>query len=349
MLFYATILALFCLPPLISIKSNKVANFYIATLFCILGLILIFKGNVGTDTAAYIALIEKVKIMQSANDALSITDFEPGFIILLFSMTRAIQSSYTTLNIIAIAVTAIFATVLYKLPKSGQYAFSALLFTHFLLPYTFNTVRIGLSIALATLGFLYYTEHKIFRSLFLVTLSLSIQITSVFFFILLFLIKTKIKVKNFILAAAAGIAAFYFYFELITTKLALYSDFEKPSLLSGASTLAIQAIIVVYCKASGVSQAIRAQLKLLLIAMLLYALGKNIYSFLRLLDLALFASILHASIYSQGDASKNMKIALSLIIVFGSIVSSALFLKNIADESPDSDSKWIPYHTTQEL
>ena len=268
---------------------------------------------------------------------------------MIFITTRVFDSDFIGINIIAIAVLAIFTKVIYKLPKPGKYVFGAILFSHFLLPYTFNTLRIGLSMALASLGFLYYSERKNMQGLIFFALSLSIQITSIFFLSLMFLSKTEIRLKRLGLATMAGLAVIYLYSDFIVQKYTLYSGFEKPSALSGLSILAIQTTILLYSIIMKSTQVTKGQIKFFLVAMILYAVGMNFYSFMRLLDLTLFASMFHAAMYSSEKIRKSAVLNSSLVIVLGSLLSAALLLKNISEESPVADSKWIPYHTMNNL
>ena len=121
--FYAATLALLLLPYMFSMPTQRVSSSWLMPITFAFGIILIIKGDVGTDTSAYLALIQRVRTMSSLSEALEISEFESGFTLLIFITTRVFDSDFIGINIIAIAVLAIFTKVIYKLPESRNLKF----------------------------------------------------------------------------------------------------------------------------------------------------------------------------------------------------------------------------------
>ncbi|WP_143224006.1 EpsG family protein [Acinetobacter sp. ANC 5054] len=296
-------------------------------------LIVCMKGEVGTDTAAYLSLL-KLNLNQLNEN---IYNLEFGFLYFSKLMNFLNINAQVALNIFSLIICLILFFNLNK-NKNSFIIFSALIFPIFFYDMTMNGVRYGLAFALS-IPFIIEPAKKILEpnknkfSLFLAFLNHKSSFLFVFLKVAVFL-----NPKRFLILILFATISFYFLKDIILIKISDYSELSSPSITSGLQPLIITFLIFVvnsfFFKIN-----IKRNSFLLIIQVLFYLVSQISYAGLRFQFIVLFFLII--SLINDQNC-KNFKLYLLIMYLIG-ILGFMLRFRNMLQEYGLGDSPFLPY------
>ena len=322
--------------------SNKKSSFLISFI-CLLpaSFIVLFRGNVGTDTDVYLRFYREL---------IKNTDYDPSF-----------ERGFTYLSKIlvtlglnegqGVAAIGLLTIILLCICFSKNYdkllIFTLLIFPTFFYDMTMNGLRYGLSFALTAIAVqnLYKKRRVIFIIISL--MAFSIQSSSLFIFLIFFIGELPLKVIVISLIVAI-IAIYLSTFSIIDLdyfygKQDMYKDFYSPDISSGLSPLiiflSIYLTFLFFCKheSINVNKVIHVTL---LLEILSFLLAKFSYAGLRFQMLFLFSLILFVS-----NNFNLFQDKIKIMYCFGliGIISFIITIKHLNYSDDDVVSPFLPY------
>lgn len=316
-------------------KTNAISQIAAKLLFLPAIAIVMFKANVGTDTANYTNYAETILLdpLISAQDL----NIEYGFYWLLKVIVNITDSPHFTINFIS-ATIAVYGIYLFSNNRNSIIIFSLLIFPVFFYDMTMNGLRYGLAFLLAKQAVDYYESKHKFQSVALLALCASMQVTGVIVFLLLMMkrLSFKVIVNLMLISVIVG----YAYWDRLAEKIIGYLEFQSPNLYSGVMPLGI--FIACYIVLLRYRERVGFNIHLMfLLEILSFILAKYSYAGLRFQLLILFSLFCAISTYKI-DSYKNKKIVLTLFLIIG-LIGFLAKLKNFADDFGNPPSPFMPY------
>lgn len=360
MLYYVLAFAIYGFAVAVIIKRET----YRRLLVFVIGLSPIFflaicRGNVGTDTAAYLRIISDI----GRNVP---TGLELGFILLVKAMLFLGMSPRLILIAVAGMVTAL---LLYAASFSQRSLLLVALCVVplFYLDMTMNGLRYGLSFAAAmcAVGLFYQNRFRLCLVFAACTVLFHLSGWLIFVLMALFSDDRKEFKKWFAITVGFGIqvlvlqnadeVARFFGSALkqavgvnLHVKAVAYMHFPSPSFLSGLAPLTLSLIALVLIKrVDGGRAVIRLrQFYLLLVGILAaFTIAKFSYAGLRLQFVVLFFMLLCLQfkpiLIGPEDIAKDRTV-LPILVLLG-VLGVALFVKNALVSEGTGPSPWLPY------
>lgn len=297
----------------------------------------VFRGNVGTDTAAYIAMFE---IFQSNPGAA--LNVEPGFALLSLSLLDVFKDPRVVLGLLAFLTSAVL--FLFARRIGNCYLFSLCLLPMFYQSMVMNGVRFGLSFALIALAIAMYLQGR--RKLFFMLALLGglIHTSGISLALLFYLVENRAR-YTYLLVAAACIVVLLFADSFVFDKLSNYYDRASPSILSGVSTLVLSlGLICVFFLSAPLRMQYGKKLMFLLgLTIFSFALAKISYAGLRVQALVLFL-ILMLLQYRITLLNVRLNVRSRVVVASCGLLGLAFNFGNYMAEEPSVASPFLPYH-----
>ncbi|MFZ3139353.1 EpsG family protein [Polaromonas sp.] len=303
-----------------------------------LAFLAVFRGNVGTDTSAYL------EIIRATSESTELVSIEPLFYGLSAGLMFLFNNEKVVLAVFGVLITLILLAASSKLEKSGT-VFGACVIPIFYQAMTMNGVRYGLSFSIvvfATVFFLHgYRKSFFFIALLAGLIHLSGLMLAFLFYI--FFVKT-IKLQMFFMVLLTGLLLAVFFSDIILTKIPSYMDFKSPSIFSGTSIflLSLLAIYVLgNLEGVGFYLSFRA-FWIIFIVISSFVLSKFSYAGLRFQSLILFLIflVMQYKIASENIVVKNRNY---MILIFIGLLGLGFNFNNYINEEPDGESPFIPF------
>lgn len=302
-------------------------------------LVVMLRGNVGTDSFFYLALFED---FQKYGD--SDAKYEPGFDALGKILIFLVGSPRVGVALVGLISTLLLCKA-YSRSKNEMLLLALVVFPTFYYDFGMNGLRYGLSFCLATLGIdaLYKKNYKAF-SIFS-GLAFSMQFSSLLV-ILPFaasMIKKKYVLIFIILLAAILVISpntFAFFITRVADKQVAYKEIYAPGITSGLAPLVLVILLYVnflwFHRKTNYSNLIHV---LFLLEILSFVFSKFSYAGLRFQGAYMYCLILYLKNNTQETLPKRYVVNLFLI----SIISIAVFYKNITTVVEDELTPYLPY------
>lgn len=335
---------IFAITGFIILYIYEIRSTFFTTILCLLPsiLIVILRGNVGTDTYTYLGYFKEL-----IKDINYDSSFEKGFIGFSVILINLGLNERQCIAIIGLATTIILA---YCFSSSTEKftVFILLLYPIFFYDMTMNGLRYGLAFALSTLAIHNLIKDRLWLFILYSLLAASIQISSIL--ILIIFLTGQFSFKHlsvlFILSISLIYVINYFWtidLSYFYSKQDMYKDLVAPEGLSGLSPL-ILFLLIYFCFLlfyEGKIIEIQKQIHIILILELLsFILSKISYSGLRFQMLFLFALMVFVS--NNIDLSKNrFKITCCYCII--SMISFIITLKHFNYYDAQVLSPFLPY------
>lgn len=331
-------------------KSSIVFFFAAVPMF----LLVMLRGDVGTDTLSYLDIISRIE--EDFN-----VDIEIGFTFLVkFFLLLGFNS-----RLIILCFALMTTAILLRMAVVSQRSLIILIFCVvpvFYLDMTMNGLRYGLSFALAGVSVSYFYKEKWILTILLASCSVLIHVSSLIIFIIMLMLSNdqkefKLWLKIilcliflvFLQFASGGVIAGAA--PEISKKITAYSHFKSPSVLSGLAPLGISVLSLIFIKllqqeVKGNTKVFQRQFYTLLIFVFLtFVIAKLSYAGLRM-QYAVLYTIFTAIQFKPNyinDISFNMeKKYLYMILIIG-ILGVVSFLKYAYLSNGQLGSPWLPY------
>lgn len=304
-------------------------------------LIVILRGNVGTDTDTYLRFYREL-IRNADYDP----SFEKGFTFLSkFTVNLGANEGQS------VATIGLLTTILLCVCFSENYdkflIFTLLIFPTFFYDMTMNGLRYGLSFALIAIAVQNLYKRRKFIFIVISLMAFSIQSSSLFIFLIFFIGELPIKViiiSLILIVITIYLTTFsiidldYFY-----GKQDMYKDFYSPDISSGLSPLIIFLLIyftfLFFCK-NELNRLNKVIHIILLLEILAFILAKFSYAGLRFQMVFLFSLILFIS-----NNFNLLKDKTKIMYYFGliGIISFLITIKHFNYNDDEVASPFLPY------
>lgn len=349
-----------------SVKIFRRLSYFISALLPVF-FMAVFRGDVGTDTSAYLQIV-------SAIQGGDFQGLELGFVFLVKFFLYLGLSPRFILVAVAIITTGL---LLYSASFSERsFLLVALCVVPiFYIDMTMNGLRYGLAFTCAMCATGFFYRRKFLICIIFAFFSVNLHVSSWLIFILLaFLSDDKDEFKRWIsIVAGLGLVILVMnsgFLELIGTisssrpenntgvglqgKVYAYSGFSSPSVFSGLAPLFISLVslaLIAKVDCAGCAVCARRFYVLLSLVFIFFLIAKLSYAGLRLQFVLLFVMLLclqfKSAFLPMEEIRTNKKILWHLYLI--GILGIASLMKNIWMSEGVGPSPWLPYSVSPEI
>ncbi|MGK9064907.1 EpsG family protein [Stutzerimonas chloritidismutans] len=322
--------------------SGYHGKFFLIFVVLYFGVVSIFRGDVGVDTAVYDEMFRKIMVGEPT------AEVEPGFFLISKVLLYFIGDPKIAVRFIAFIFAMLLTTFFLKSDDNETYLGVAYYVPVFCYSYSMNGLRIGLASALFLLaiqsfrrGGKYYI-FLIFALLFHYSIMVSI--------LLFFAVVKNWRLRELVYVAAVGfvlVSVFVmFNYQFLLLKVDSYASLAAPGMVSGLSTC----LVVMFVFAAIAVSHIQAEKKLKTIAfgsfflLVFWIVGRYSYAGLRLLELLAFTIPLALLYFHSEDKLKFNSGSRGMIFVAGCLGSVFLY-RNFLSEEGVGASPFLPYQS----
>ena len=297
----------------------------------------VFRGDVGTDTANYLAMAQKIDVDSGVE--LVDLDVEVGFYWLLKGLVFLFSDPRIAINSISFFI-AIYSLHLFSRSDEEFLVFALLLFPVFFFDMTMNGLRYGLAFLLAKHASDEYRLGNKSKSIIYLAGSVGFQLSGVLVFFLLWM--DKFKISTFILSLLFAIVFYLIFQERLDSKFAAYAQLQSPGVLSGTLPLLlfVACLLNLYLMSPEIG---RKFIPLLIFEVLAFVVAKFTYAGLRLQLLVLFVFFCSISSIDQRAWTKKKMVAIPLFFLIG-LLGFMGSLKHYVEDISTPPSPFLPYH-----
>ena len=364
--YYILAFAIYCFCIAVLIRSNATQSPVRIFVFGLLPafFLVLFRGNVGTDTAAYLRIISDIQ-----NNG--VTDLELGFVLLIKTMLLIGMAPQFILGAIACISTALLLYAA-QFSKRSLLLCALCIVPVFYFDITMNGLRYGLSFACVMCAVGLFYQKRLRLCVIFATCAILFHLSGwllvlmmAFFaddkeeFTFWFVITIGLGV---LILALQNFAQVLYLFNLniagegvdLSNKVSAYSNFPSPSLLSGIGPLTLSLLaLALIKKADDATQAVRLRrfYLLLLSAIGTFIIAKFSYAGLRLQFVVLFFMFLILQFKPAFESISNVKTSRNILVIMTlvGLLGIASFMKNALMTESQGLSPWLPYSFNPEL
>ncbi len=323
-------------------KKYKFRNeFYNLLVFLILPafLIVVLRGNVGTDTHTYLNFFRNYKLNGFSN-----ITFEPGFEFLGWFFSLISLNERVSIALISTATTFILCK-LFSHSREEMLIFGLILFPIYYVDFTMNALRYGLAFTFSAVAIDELYNKKYRKTLLFAVIALLFHYSSVLVIVpfLMNYLKKKywvlivLSVGSFILLFPNLFDQLMFYLD---SKEYAYSLFYSPTTFSGAAPMILTLLLYFNFIINTKKKDHVALIHLILLAEIgSFIIARFSYAGLRLQSAFLFAMIIFLKNNWQYINYKKRNAEILLLISF---IAFSIFLKNVSSDT-SGESPFSPY------
>lgn len=307
-----------------------------------ISLIVILRGNVGTDTGNYESIISGIYF-----DSFLYQPTEIGF---NFSVVLLKLTGISSSAIILRLLTAVYMFLLFLIIREAKANFQQIILIFFIpatvFVFSMNALRLGISINLFILALLFFKRNRILFYSFLL-LSISFHVTIVLVMPLFFIFqKNSIrKLLSIFFLLFLAIIFFVIFHQHIGNKLELYSDYSSPNPYSGLSSVLSFMMLIpfIWTYPTNSRYKIFFVSVMTMLITISFVIAKFSYAGLRMLQLyVLFSPIIFVYMSNIKYGTQQLKKHSFWLLLFATFIYTLFILKNFFDSS-DSPYGFIPY------
>lgn len=343
MIYYLSAFIFFYIFLISSQQKNGIEYVYIFVGMIPLILLVVLRGNVGTDTATYLSAFEEYR-----RSSENIENHEPLFFLLSVALVRAFDSSRIALISVGILITLILLGSSALLERRGL-IYGACVVPQFYLDMTMNGVRYGLSFSLVVLAtsFLVRGYKRYFWTLAAVA-GLA-HISGLLLALLLY--STTLSLKRAVVdwrffsgVIISAIGFIYYFSEYLQIKFLAYELFQSPSEFSGIAPLFVStaALFAWYFDAPRHERSKTLVFTLFVLALVAFLAARYTYAGLRFQYLILFLIFLSFQYRISAFRIKPQRRTYLLFFAVG-LLGLSTQLRNLLEGAGEGDSPSIPY------
>lgn len=361
--YYAIAFLIYSLATVKILKKETPATTCLFILgLCPLFLIAICRGDVGTDTGAYLQIISNIQENESSGVEIGFV-FLVKLLLFLELPPRFILASITAISTGLVVYAASFS-------KRSLLLITLCIVPIFYMDMTMNGLRYGLAFSCAMCAVGLFYRHKLHLCIIFAILSISFHLSGWLIFALMtFLSDDKKEFKKwFSITTSLGLLLLIINTNILAAntstleiprvniqgKIIAYSHIKSPSLLSGLIPLTISLISLalikhVDCAHHAVS--IRRFYILLMGIISSFLIAKFSYAGLRLQLVLLFSTLVCLQFkpaFLPLEKVRLNKKNLLFLITIGAL-GVAAFMKNIWASAGIGPSPWLPYSISPEI
>lgn len=304
-------------------------------------ILIVFRGNVGTDTGTYESIIDMIDRNTWTKQ---VTEFGFSFSIALLKSSNL--SSPIILRILTACYVFLLTLIIYVSKENIRQVIMVYFIPATIYVLSMNALRLGLAINLLILALLLYQRYRVISYACLIA-SLSFHVT-VFILIPLLILLGNLNYKlilGILLSIIISGGIMLIFQEHIENKLSLYSNYASPSIYSGLSNILIFIVLLCFCVTYPISQKYKLVFSIIMIALVVcsFIIAKFSYAGLRLLQLfIIFMPLLFIYLANVKYRVEKMPKHSFWILFFSSFMTAIFTLRNFLD-SEGAAFAFIPY------
>lgn len=320
-----------------SFKAGKIIS-----IICLLfvGSISVFRGNVGTDTAAY------EKIVGSMREGIS-GGLEPGFVALTNGLIHIGLSDMAAVRFFSALYVVTLIVYVIRADKR-ELAISIIYYVpSFFYTYSMNALRIGIAVNILLLSFQKFNNSSKYVKLLFGSLSILFHYSAIIPYIYLVWSRfsTKlIKALPWLLLALLCLFPLIFLLEnYISQKINLYRSMESPSALSGiVYVFSVSIIAISICFSDLKREKLSTAITGVSLIIFAFIISRFTYAGLRIMELV--ATIYPFVVSVKFDEQKRQFNAVFIIALFVAGFANAIFVfRRFVVDPGTGSSPWLPY------
>jgi len=299
-----------------------------------------FRGEVGTDTVAY---LQNAQAIVWWGDQ-AFVDVEVGYVLLVRGLALLTGDPRVIVALISLLAAVLFFLMLHQW-EAKRYILLLPLIPACYFDFTMNGLRMGIAFPLAVLSILQLEKKRRVLFYVLAIAAISIQMTAALLLLMLLVARWGVTLSRraaaygLLLGACVLYPAFYFFGDRIALKLLSYSVMYSPTSLSGTGPLLIS--LCASCLGWWISGKRHRYLGItfLLVQLACFELSSFSYAGLRFQEMALFAQLLALAYWAFGPIRKRHIAAIVLL----SCLTFGWKARNFVTTSGEL-SAFLPYH-----
>ncbi|WP_082877367.1 EpsG family protein [Comamonas thiooxydans] len=326
------------------LQSGKNGGKFLAgggVLYC--AFIALFRGDVGTDTSAYISIFEGVLNGEKEPYA------EFGFIYLTKFIIFIFSDPAFSVKSISILFFGLLLLFVIRSSRDERFLLLSFILPVFSFSYSMNVIRVGIAAAISLLIFQSIIKNGFSKKLKYFIVAVSFQYTALvmplFFYISCKSYKNKIPWRYVIGGGFLGGVFIFLYRNYIFEKISLYKDSYSPSVYSGMANLILVIFIVALVSLGRLPRNDKVKIFTCCFCFVFFAwlFSRFSYAGLRVIDMLTFVVPMVVLFYYR----KN-DILLDKYAKFGFYISGVIFSFNTyfgyINEFGIGDSPFLPYN-----
>lgn len=331
-------------------------------------LLVLLRGNVGTDTAAYIRIVSDVKANQTG------IGIEEGFVYLIKALLHITNDPMFVLILIALLTTVVIF-IASKYDDRALFVLLVCIMPLFYLDMTMNGLRYGLSFAFAMLAISKFYQHHLFFSVALGVIAVLFHVSGLLVFLIMALLADNkiefirwLKLMTILLLV---VLAQYYLVDIINYflkgktpyffatkgaevnlpleldakgKYIAYKSFTSPSWYSGLAPLIISWLFIYVLHASKKQAAFLANYQfhiLISLTSVTFILAKFSYAGLRLQLVVLFTILLMMQFKPKLAGIMDVTIKKRMFVI--GCIGVIVFVKNLILTQGQGPSPFAPW------
>ncbi|WP_165764820.1 EpsG family protein [Flavobacterium davisii] len=298
-------------------------------------LIVVLRGDVGTDKGYYKSIID-----QTINGDFDSVPYESGFKYLTLFLSQITRDVDVIIAIIGL-LTSLFVILSFSKTKYSYLIFIFILFPYFFYDMTMNGLRYGLSFAIAALASQKLKDNKNVLFYIISFIAISIQYSSFLVIVLIYFNQFKFEKKHLFLIVIALILSFKLLdIDYFDNKVDAYSTLIRPTEISGLSPLFL--FIVILLIHNSIAKFKSKYIYLLLVLQIIsFFLSMKSYSGLRFQNLIIFTLLIF--IVNFTEVPKVIPTKKIFALFFIGIICITLKLRNFMNEDVLVETPFLPY------
>lgn len=322
------------------------------------------RGDVGTDTAAYLRIIDDIQNNRP-------TDLELGFVLLVKTMLLIGMTPQFILAAIASISTALLIYAA-QLSQRSLFLCALCIVPIFYFDITMNGLRYGLAFACTMCAVALFYQKRLYLCVIFATCAVLFHLSGGLLVLMMALLsddKEEFRYWTYItiglgvlIVTLQNVDQILYLFDLdvfgtgvdLNNKISAYSNFPSPSLLSGVGPLTLSLLtLVLIKKEDNATKNVRVRrfYFLLLATIGTFVVAKFSYAGLRLQFVVLFFMLLtlqfKPAFESVGNVKRSKKMLATMMLI--GFLGMAAFMKNALTTESQGLSPWLPYSFNPEL
>lgn len=305
----------------------------------------------GTDTEFY----EQVTRSLLVNGSLPLTGWEPGFSVLLRTISLLVPSDVLAVRMLALLFMILIGIFLLRSDRNERFFLLSFFIPAFFYAYSMNAVRAGLAIAVFLLASQELRRGRLLRFWFMSTVAISFHYSVAVPVIIYHLLDLNIRhprrfVLLFVILIVMLLALLCVNDGYFLRKLLMYSEMKAPSPTSGLSRTIGIIILITGTLLSRLPGGMKGKIVLVFLGLALFCqyLVSLSYAGLRLLDLVFLLcplAVLRSYDRSKMRPGRPFTVALIVSGVIAAVATYHNFLTDYNGRVTGSSTPFLPYRT----
>ncbi|MGU7769415.1 EpsG family protein [Burkholderia sp. MR1-5-21] len=297
--------------------------------------IAVLRGSTGTDTAAYLEMIEGIWTGNVVNVPRTL---EPGFAWLVRALEWAGHDPHITVAIITLLIV-VACVVAFGRTDEDALVFATLIFPLFFYDMAMSGLRYGLAFCLAKIASDAWDRRRRGTSIALAVAGVGMHVSAVLLVVLLQIRRMRaLRYVGLVVAIAVVVAATHL--QALLAKIGFYAAFTPPAQMSGTAPLAL-ALLALAMGGGLLRRVPRTLVFLFLCEIASFLLSRISYAGLRFQWLVLFAMGCQFVPLLRVPNVNRRWVTIALVVL--GAIGFALRLRNMLGEYGIGPSPFLPY------